>query len=67
MDIDKYACKLLNLSMGSGRVLIITNAAEGWVELSAAKFMPRTAELLRLNPDIEIISARTKYERELPR
>ena len=48
-------------------MLIITNAAEGWVELSTAKFMPRTADMLRLNPDIDIISARTKYERELPR
>jgi len=25
---------------------IITNAAEGWVELSAQKFMPKTANML---------------------
>jgi hypothetical protein len=35
------------------------------VELSAQRFMPLTAQILR--KDIEIISARTKYERELPR
>ena len=66
-DIDKYACRLLQLSKKNGKVLIITNAAEGWVELSAQKFMPRTANMLAANPDIEIISARTKFEREFPR
>ena len=48
-EIDKYACRLLNLSNKNGRVLIVTNAAEGWVQLSAAKFMPRTANLLKMN------------------
>lgn len=66
-EIDKYACKLLTLSKKSGQVLIITNAAEGWVELSASKFMPKTAYFLKQNKDVEIISARTKYEKSLPR
>jgi len=47
--------------------LIITNAAEGWVELSANKFMPKTANFLRNNMDIDIISARTRYEKAFPR
>jgi len=34
-EIDEYASKLLTISKESGTVLIITNAAEGWVELSA--------------------------------
>lgn len=51
--------------MQCGTVIIITNAAEGWVELSAQRFMPKTAKVLRKT--IEIISARTKYEKLYPR
>lgn len=64
-EIDQFASKLLEISKQNGQVLIITNAAEGWVELSAQRFMPLTAKVLR--SDVEIISARTRYERELPR
>ena len=64
-EIDEYAARLLELSKASGTTLIITNAAEGWVELSAQRFMPLTAKVLR--KDIEIISARTRFEKELPR
>jgi len=35
VDIDDFASKLLEKSKQNGKVLIITNAAEGWVELSA--------------------------------
>ena len=64
-EIDEYAAKLLEISKKSGTVLIITNAAEGWVELSAQRFLPHTAKILRSG--IEIVSARTKFEKELPR
>lgn len=55
---------MLQKSKENGKVLIITNAAEGWVELSAQRFMPHTARVLR--KDIEIISARTKFEHVFP-
>ena len=64
-DIDEYASRLLEVSKRNGKVMIITNAAEGWVELSANRFMPLTNQIIK--KDIEIISARTRYERELPR
>ena len=35
VEIDEYASRLLEKSKENGKVLIITNAAEGWVELSA--------------------------------
>ena len=35
VEIDDYASRLLEKSKENGKVLIITNAAEGWVELSA--------------------------------
>ena len=65
IDVDEYASKLIMKSKESGKVLIITNAAEGWVELSAQRFMPKTAKVLR--KDVEIISARTKFEKKFPR
>jgi hypothetical protein len=43
-----------------GFTYIITNAAEGWVEASAEKFLPRVFE--ELEKGITIISARSKYE-----
>ena len=47
-----------------GKVYIVTNAAQGWVELSAKRFLPKVnSELV----DIEIISARTKYEKLYPK
>lgn len=47
-----------------GKTYIVTNAAEGWVELSARRFMPKVNAELK---DIEIISARTRYEKLYPR
>jgi hypothetical protein len=41
--------------------LIITNAAEGWVEMSSSRFLPLVAK--EIENDIFIISARTKYEK----
>jgi hypothetical protein len=41
--------------------MIITNAAEGWVEMSARRFMPKVFQ--EIQSDILIISARTKFEK----
>ena len=43
----------------------MTNAAEGWCECSALRFLPKVYE--ELQSDITIISARTKYEKLYPR
>jgi hypothetical protein len=40
--IDKYVCKILAACMIKGDVSIITNAANGWVEYSSQKFLPKT-------------------------
>jgi len=45
--------------MKYGKTFIITNAAEGWVEYSAERYMP---SLLPVLEKITIISARTRYE-----
>jgi hypothetical protein len=54
---------MLELAVKSGRVYIITNAAEGWVEFSCHKFLPQVLPLL---DQVTIISARAKYESKFP-
>lgn len=39
--LDEAAEKLLKMAKQLGMVFIITNAAEGWVEASAERFLPR--------------------------
>jgi hypothetical protein len=43
----------------------VTNAAEGWVQLSAHRFLPKV--FAELTSEIKIISARTRYEKLYPR
>lgn len=42
-----------------GRVVIVTNAETGWIELTSAKFLPQLTDLLRTLP---ILSARSTFE-----
>ena len=63
-ELDLAAESLIKKSKRFGKTIIVTNAAEGWVELSGKRFLPRVYEHLA---DIEIISSRTKYEKLYPR
>ena len=54
---------MLELAVKYGKVYIITNAAEGWVEFSCHKFMPEVFPVL---DKVQIISARAKYESKFP-
>jgi len=62
-DIEGAGRRLLELAMRLGRTFIITNAMNGWVEYSAAKWVP---ELLPVLQKVSVISARTKYEPHFP-
>jgi len=57
--IEKTAKQLLEKSIRLGRTFIITNAMEGWVEYSAAKYVPNLLPVLQ---KVNIISARSRYE-----
>lgn len=48
-----------------GKVYIVTNAAEGWVQLSAKRFLPLVNA--EIQTGITIISARERYEKLYPR
>jgi len=64
-ELDDVASEMLIKSKQAGKVYIVTNAAEGWVELSANRFMPKTFQTIQ--QDVTIISARTKYEKLYPK
>jgi len=55
--------KLLEQAMKLGHTFIITNAMNGWVEYSAAKYVP---DLLKTLEKIPVISARSKFESSYP-
>lgn len=63
--LDELSEALLLEALRHGPVRIVTNAEAGWVELSSARFLPRTAALLRQR-NVRVISARTTYEQRFP-
>lgn len=48
-----------------GKVVIVTNAEDGWIEFSAQRFMPNLLPFLFQNA-IRVISARSSFEDEFP-
>ena len=54
---------MLEVAVQYGKVYIITNAGEGWVEFSAERFMPSVVPILS---KISIISARSRYQKLYP-
>lgn len=64
-ELDEAAMLLLQKSKRFGKTYIVTNAAEGWVELSAKRFLPLVFD--ELQRDVVVISARTRYEKLFPR
>ncbi len=42
-ELDEVAYQLLRESKQFGKTYIVTNAGEGWVELSSSRFLPKTA------------------------
>lgn len=58
--LEESAVQLLETALTHGRVIIVTAAETGWVELSASLFMPRLVPYL--NTRIKVISARSTYE-----
>ena len=59
--LDAAAEVVLKMAKTMGLVFIITNAAEGWVELSSERFLPKVHQ--EVTSGVTIISARTRYEK----
>jgi len=60
-SLSETVCRTIDLAAQLGRVAIVTNAEAGWVQLSAAKFMPAVLERLE-SLDIAVMSARSIFE-----
>ncbi|EGZ07789.1 hypothetical protein PHYSODRAFT_356062 [Phytophthora sojae] len=59
-ELEESVVQLLETALSYGRVVIVTAAETGWVELSASLFMPRLVPFF--NTRIKVISARSTYE-----
>ena len=51
------------MSMQYGKTFIITNAAEGWVQFSAQRYMPKAWTVIS---KLTVISARAMFEEKNP-
>lgn len=65
-QLEKLAIELLTTALGYGRVVIVTAAETGWVELSGSLFLPRCLDLIESH-GISIVSARSTYETFYPK
>ena len=63
--LESVVVDLLSLALDYGRVVIVTAAESGWVELSASMFLPRCLHLLE-SSNVRIVSARTSFEMLYP-
>jgi len=61
--IEDAARRLLELAGRMGHTFLITNAMNGWVEYSCAKYMP---DLLPVLQKVRVISARGRWEQKYP-
>ncbi|RQM23510.1 hypothetical protein B5M09_004635 [Aphanomyces astaci] len=59
-ELEECVVELLESAVKYGRVVIITAAETGWVELSASLFMPRCLPII--SEHIKVVSARSTYE-----
>jgi hypothetical protein len=62
-EVENIANMLIQMARLCGKVCIVTNADEGWVERSCQKFIPSVYKYIQ---DIDIISAKTKYSSVYP-
>lgn len=62
--LEMRVLSLLKRGIMWGRIVIVTNAGEGWVEFSAQRWMPAVGKFLKSYKGmIKVVSARERYER----
>jgi hypothetical protein len=62
-SLGRSVASLIKLARRLGRVWIVTNAGEGWVEQSSALFLPYVASVLE---GVPVVSARSRFEETFP-
>jgi len=58
-SLAELAEQTLTIAKRHGKVVLVTNAERGWIELSCQKFVPALQPVLE---DVKILSARSMYE-----
>jgi hypothetical protein len=58
-ELQKHVEAVLHLAMRLGKVVIVTNAMEPWVETSCRNFLP---DILSIVKDLPVIYARSMYD-----
>ena len=64
VEIQKEVLPLFEKMIKFAKVLIITNAKEGWVELSSFYFLPRLHKLIETY--VPIVSAQQEFMSNFP-
>jgi len=64
--LDERASKLLAKAVRAGKVYIVTNAKDMWVETSSRKYLPLTHRVI-VDGSITVVSAREEYEEMYPK
>lgn len=60
-ELAETARQTLHIAKALGKVVLVTNAEHGWVEMSCKKFMPQLFPSLQ---GVKVLSARSTYERQ---
>eukprot|EP00188_Purpureofilum_apyrenoidigerum_P001799 Plantae.Rhodophyta-Purpureofilum_apyrenoidigerum.ctg20308.p1 GENE.Plantae.Rhodophyta-Purpureofilum_apyrenoidigerum.ctg20308~~Plantae.Rhodophyta-Purpureofilum_apyrenoidigerum.ctg20308.p1 ORF type:complete len:270 (+),score=53.87 Plantae.Rhodophyta-Purpureofilum_apyrenoidigerum.ctg20308:317-1126(+) len=66
LELDRLVVAVLKKASAFGKVVIVTNAADGWVQMSAARYMPMVNAMLS-EGNIKVISARSSYFEKFPK
>ena len=62
-EIQFYVYQILDKALSNGTVFIITNSSDGWIQKSTKLYYP---ELIPILNKVNIISARSLYEKKYP-
>jgi len=60
-ELAEHSARTLAVAKRHGKVIVVTNAEHGWIEMSCQKFMPSMCPALE---DVSLHSARSAYEQQ---
>jgi len=60
-ELAEHSAHTLKVAKRHGKVVVVTNAERGWIEMSCQKFMPSMSSVLE---DVSLLSARSAYEQQ---
>ena len=65
LALERDGICLLETAVTHGTVVVVTNAAKGWVQQSGRRFIPRVVECLKAH-SITVVSAQAAFARSCP-